>query len=113
TFGVAAFGTIFFTRPTSQLMERIGPAVKHLDLNRLVNSPSGSTHVPAAIANDLRLSLSSALHDVFVGTMFVAIIALVLAFLLKEKPLRTTSNVSAALSPDVGPVAEAGAREAA
>jgi EmrB/QacA subfamily drug resistance transporter len=113
TFGVAAFGTIFFTRLTSQLMERIGPAVQHLDLNRLVNSPAGSTHVPPAIANDLRLSLSSALHDVFVGTMFVAVIALVFAFLLKEKPLRTTSNVSAALSSEVGPVAEEGTQQAA
>ena len=113
TFGVAAFGTVFFTRLTSQLVHRIGPAVKRLDVNAIVNTPGGARHLPPAIANDLRLSLATALHDVFLGTMWVVALALVCSFLLKEKPLRTTSNLSAALSAEIGPVAEDGAQEAA
>jgi EmrB/QacA subfamily drug resistance transporter len=111
TFGVAAFGTIFLTRLTSNLVGRVGPAAAQ-HLIAIVNTP-GNVNVPPAAENVLRQSLSSSLHDVFVGTMFVSIVALVFAFLLKEKPLRTTSNVSAALSSEMGPVSEDGAQEAA
>jgi hypothetical protein len=111
TFGVAAFGTIFLTRLTSDLVSRVGPAAAE-HLIALVNTP-GNVHIPPALANDLRQSLSSSLHHVFVGVLFVSIVALLFAFVLKEKPLRTTSNVSAALSSEMGPVSEEGAQETA
>jgi MFS family permease len=112
TFGVGAFGTVFLTRLTSQLVQRIGLAARHVNFNALIVAP-GSAKIPPALANDVRLSLSSALHDVFVGTLLVVTVALFCSFLLKEKPLRTTSNVSAALSSEMGHVSEEGAQEAA
>jgi EmrB/QacA subfamily drug resistance transporter len=68
TFGVAAFGTIL--------------------LNRL------STEAAAHPANG-RLALANSLHTVFLAALPLAAAALVLAFLLKEKPLRTVSFVQA------------------
>src|SRR5207253_2443152 len=68
TFGVGAFGTVFITRLTSQLVQRIGPVMKTVNINALVNSP---------------------------------------------KPLRTTSNLSAALSSEMTSQSEEGAQEAA
>jgi len=112
TFGVAAFGTIFLTRFTAQCVQRLGAAAAECaNPSRLLAGTTTSVG-PSAHAEAVRLSLSSSLHDVFLGTLWVALIALVFAFLLKEKPLRTTSNVSAALSSEVGPVAEEGAQEA-
>src|SRR5207247_6416095 len=70
TFGVAAFGTIFLTRLTSDLVTRVGPAAAR-HLIAVVNTP-GHVNVPPAAANVLRTSLSSSLHDVFLGTMWVA-----------------------------------------
>src|SRR5207237_9477303 len=112
TFGVGAFGTVFLTRLTSQLVHRIGPVMKTVNINALVNSPK-ALHIPPAVHRDVQLSLSSAIHGVFVGTLAVVIVALLCSFLLKEKPLRTTSNVSAAMSSEMGPVAEEAAQEAA
>src|SRR2546430_12840536 len=112
TIGVGAFVTGFFTRFTSQLAHRIGPAASHVNINALINSPKAA-HIPPAFANDIRLSLSSSLHAVFVGTLIVVAIAAACSLLLKEKPLRTTSNLSAALSSEIGPVSDEGAQQAA
>ena len=112
TFGVGAFGTVFLTRLTSQLFDRIGPVMKNFNINALVNSPK-ALHIPPAIHRDVQLSLSSAIHGVFVGTLIVVIVALLCSFLLKEKPLRTTSNLSVALSSEVAPQSEEGAQETA
>jgi MFS family permease len=112
TFGVGAFGTVFITRLTSQLVHRIGPAVRHVNISALISAP-GHTKIPPAIANDVRLSLSSALHGVFVGTLCVVIVAMLCSFLLKEKPLRTTSNLSGTLSSEMSGQSEEGAQQAA
>ena len=51
------------------------------------------------------------LHSVFVAGIFVVLIAALISFALKEKPLRTESNMAAALSAQA-PVADEGALEA-
>jgi MFS family permease len=112
TFGVAAFGAVLFNRFQSELTQRLGPLAHRLDLRTLINAPT-TRRIPAAIARDIGSGLAVSLHSVFVGCLVVGVIAAVASFLLKEKPLRTTSNVSAALSSEVGPVAEEGAQEAA
>jgi len=69
--------------------------------------------LPPAIAHDLRLSLATSLHSVFIAALVVVIVAGLFSLVLKEMPLRTVSNVSEALSSEVGPVAETGAQKAA
>jgi MFS family permease len=64
--GVAAFGAILLQRLSTEL----------------------ATH-PA----DKALAYSNALHTVFVAALPLGVVALVLAFLLKEKPLRTEAFV--------------------
>jgi EmrB/QacA subfamily drug resistance transporter len=66
TLGVAAFGTI--------LAQRMG--------NEMVST-----------GGDQRLALAHSLHTVFIAAVPLAVLALVLAFLLKEKPLRTEAFV--------------------
>ena len=110
TFGVAAFGTLLFARLGSELAHRLGPAARHVDVQAIVNAPG---RLPPAIGHDLRLSLATSLHVVFVATLGVAVVASLFSLILKERPLRTTSNVAAALASEVGPVAEEGAQQAA
>jgi EmrB/QacA subfamily drug resistance transporter len=110
TFGVAAFGTVLFNHLKSDLAARIGTAVKNIDLQAIVNSPR---RLPPALAHDLKLSLATSLQSVFVSAFFVVVVAGLVALLLKEIPLRTTSNVSAALSSEIVPVGEEGAQQAA
>ena len=79
TLGVAAFGTILLRRLETETA--LHPTVH-------------------------RLALAHALHSVFVAAIPLGAVALVLAFLLKEKPLRTESFVQASaaeLGAEVGP----------
>jgi MFS family permease len=110
TFGVAAFGTVLFNNLRGELASRIGSAANGLDFESIVNSPR---RLPPALAHDLKFGLAASLHSVFIDAFVVVLIAGLLSLLLKEIPLRTTSNVSAALSSEIGPVAEDGAQEAA
>jgi EmrB/QacA subfamily drug resistance transporter len=111
TFGVAAFGTVLFNRFQGELTTRLGPLAGRLDLKTIINAPAG--RIPHAIAVDVKQGLAVSLHSVFVGGIFVVAIAVAVSFLLKEIPLRTMSNVAAALSSEVGPAGEEGAQEAA
>jgi EmrB/QacA subfamily drug resistance transporter len=79
TLGVAAFGTILIRRLETETA--LHPTAHHL-------------------------ALAHALHSVFVAAIPLGAVALVLAFLLKEKPLRTESFVQASaaeLGAEVGP----------
>jgi hypothetical protein len=107
TFGVAAFGTVLFNRLETEL----GPFARGLDLQTIVNAPVN--RIPPALARHLQLGLAVSLHTVFVGCIFVGALAVAASFLLKEIPLRTTSNVAAALSSEMGQGDEAGDQEVA
>jgi len=112
TFGVAAFGAVLFNRFQSELLTRLGPIARRFDLHALLNAPA-TRHLPPVVAHDFREGLSVSLHSVFIGCMVVGAVAAAVSFLLKEKPLRTTSNMAAALSAEVGPVGEEGAQAVA
>ncbi|MFN2544127.1 MAG: MDR family MFS transporter [Actinomycetota bacterium] len=96
TFGVAVFGTVLFNR----LQTEIGSLVHGVDFQTLINAPVG--RIPPALAHKLPIGLSVSLHTVFIGCLVVGVIAAAISFLLKEVPLRTTSNVAAALSSELG-----------
>jgi len=101
SFGVAIFGTIFATRLADQLAQlprsvtaRLGSGV-HLQ-------PEQAKHLPPLVHADFLQAFAQSLHGVFLWGMAIAAIPAVLAWLLKEVPLRTT----------VAPVAEASSEEA-
>jgi MFS family permease len=76
TLGVAAFGTILATRFANEVIT--------------------NGHNPAlSKAQVLQLSYAHSLHTVFLASVPLAVLALVLAFALKEKPLRTEAFVQA------------------
>src|SRR5438105_3565744 len=100
TFGVAAFGTVLINRFVNELTARLGPLAGHLKPSEILNAPV-TRHIPPVVAGDVRQSLAVALHSVFVAGTFVVMLAVLVSFLLKEKPLRTTSNMATALSSEV------------
>jgi EmrB/QacA subfamily drug resistance transporter len=101
SFGVAIFGAVFATRLADQLAQlprsvtaRLGSGV-HLQ-------PEQAKHLPPLVHADFLQAFAHALHGVFLWGMALAAIPAVLAWLLKEVPLRTT----------VAPVAELSSEEA-
>jgi EmrB/QacA subfamily drug resistance transporter len=101
SFGVAIFGTIFATRLADQLSHlprsvtaRLGSGV-HLQ-------PEQAKHLPPLVHADFLTSFAHALHGVFLFGAALAAIPAVLAWFLKEVPLRTT----------LAPAAEASSEEA-
>jgi EmrB/QacA subfamily drug resistance transporter len=92
TFGVAVFGTVLFQRVAAET--RLHPGAP-------------------------RLALAHGLHTVFLLSLPLAALALVLAFLLKEKPLRTVAHVQSAaesgadVAADLGQSAQEGGQELA
>ena len=103
SFGVAIFGTIFATRLAGQLAQlprsvtdRLGSGV-HLQ-------PEQAKHLPPLVHADFLNAFAHALHGVFLWGMAITIIPAVLAWLLKEVPLRTTLGPAAEVSAEGAPV---------
>jgi EmrB/QacA subfamily drug resistance transporter len=92
TFGTAAFGTLLNTRLTHELANRLGPAAAQVDTQRLLD-PTTRLALPAQTFNAVREALAASLHSIFVVGLPLMGLALVLAFLLKEIPLRDVSHV--------------------
>ncbi|HXF56355.1 MAG TPA: MDR family MFS transporter [Actinomycetota bacterium] len=93
TFGVAAFGTVLNRRLAEELAGRLGPLAAGVGSSDLLE---GGSSVPAAVTEQARAALAGALHTVFVLATVAMALALVMAFLLKEVPLRTLANVQVA-----------------
>jgi EmrB/QacA subfamily drug resistance transporter len=91
--GVAVFGTIYANQLAAALprtMRAAGSAAAHFTPAQLKSFP------PAVQATYLH-AFSHALHIVFLGAVPFAAIGIVLALLLKEVPLRTTTGRSAGM----------------
>jgi EmrB/QacA subfamily drug resistance transporter len=104
SFGVAVFGTIFATRLAHQLARlphnvtaRLGSGV-HLN-------PAQAKRLPPAVHADFLQAFAHALHGVFLYGMAMSAIPFVLAWLLKEVPLRTTLAPAAELGAEQAPAA--------
>jgi MFS family permease len=112
TFGVAILGAVLTSRLGSELAARLGAAGSRLD-PRTLTDPTVAKDLSAQTFEAVRHSLAAALHTVFELALPLMVIALVLSFLLKEIPLRTTAHVqsTAEVAVELGQADAEGAEE--
>ena len=89
SFGVALFGAIFASRLTSELTRLPADVIAKLG-NVGAIDPARAKQLPPEVRADFLQIFANALHGVFVVGMAIAIVPAVLAWFLKEVPLRTT-----------------------
>jgi EmrB/QacA subfamily drug resistance transporter len=89
SFGVALFGAIFASRLADQLRKLPPKAVAGLH-GGLHVTPAQVHRLPPAVHGQFLNAFAHALHGVFLFGFAVALIPAVLAWFLKEVPLRTT-----------------------
>jgi EmrB/QacA subfamily drug resistance transporter len=97
TLGVAVFGTLLTSRLHSELPKHIGAAAKTIDPARLLRSPAVAKRFSPTVVHGVHDALAQSLHVVFLAALPLGVVMLVGALLLKELPLRTTSNVAEAI----------------
>jgi EmrB/QacA subfamily drug resistance transporter len=89
SFGVALFGAIFASRLTSELTRLPEGVVAKLgDVGAI--DPARAKQLPPEVHADFLQIFANALHGVFLVGMAIAIVPAVLAWFLREVPLRTT-----------------------
>jgi len=100
SFGAAIFGTVY----ANQLAPNLADALREHPLPagvdpRVTQVPQALHALPEAVRAPIIDAYSQSLHVVFLSAAPVGLVALVLAFFLKEVPLRDTSRAAA---PDLG-----------
>jgi EmrB/QacA subfamily drug resistance transporter len=88
SIGVSAFGAIFTSRLGSELASRI-PAGAHIPT---AANPAVVRHLPAALRTPYIAAFAAALKPVFLTAAVVAFCGFLLAWLLREQPLRRTTR---------------------
>jgi EmrB/QacA subfamily drug resistance transporter len=89
SFGVALFGAVFSSRLAGELSRLPTEVVARLgDVGAI--DPARARALPPDVHADFLQVFSNALHGVFLWGMAIAIVPAVLAWFLKEVPLRTT-----------------------
>ncbi|HEX3292093.1 MAG TPA: MDR family MFS transporter [Gaiella sp.] len=89
SFGVALFGAIFASRLAGELGRLPADVVARLgDVGNI--DPARAKQLPPEVRADFLHVFASALHGVFLVGMAIAVVPAVLAWFLKEVPLRTT-----------------------
>jgi EmrB/QacA subfamily drug resistance transporter len=102
SFGVAIFGTIFATRLTDQLAKLPESVTSKLGSGVHIQ-PEQAKHLPPLVHADFLQAFAHALHGVFLFGVALAIIPAVLAWFLKEVPLRTSVESVAEVSSEEAP----------
>jgi MFS family permease len=93
--GIAVLGSVFTTRLRHWLPE-LTPASAHLDVRTLRGSPSSLRHLSPRVHAGVVDAFARSLHSVFLWLIPIAVVAIVLAVILPELPLRGTAERSAA-----------------
>jgi EmrB/QacA subfamily drug resistance transporter len=106
SLGVALFGAIFASRLAHELTTLPGAAAAHLSGGVNV-SPARVHALPAGVRHDFLVAFVGALQPVFLVGAALTAVTFVLAWMLKEVPLRATMADAA---PPVGEETLAGAR---
>jgi EmrB/QacA subfamily drug resistance transporter len=87
SLGVAAFGAIFARQLTSSLAAATGPGV-HISASGGQLDPATVNSLPAPIRHDVFFAIAHAVQHVFVWAAPSAVLIFVLAWFIKEVPLR-------------------------
>ena len=88
SLGVALFGAIFAVAPDRRARRRCRATRPRASAAASTSAPSRSTRSPPTIRHDFLLAFVDALQPVFLVGAAVTLVAFVLAWLLKEVPLR-------------------------
>jgi EmrB/QacA subfamily drug resistance transporter len=97
--GAAGFGAFLSSRLASELPKHLPAATAGAigrNTNKLITSPDAVRALPAAVRHGIGLAYSTALADVFLATVPLALVCVVLAFLLREIKLRSTNGIQRA-----------------
>jgi len=89
SLAVAGFGALLANRLTSELHANLGVDASRVDTKGLLQ---GGLHVPPGLEHGTQLALATSMRDVFVVMVPLAVIALVLALRLPERPLRESQH---------------------
>ena len=87
SLGVAAFGAIFARQLTSSLAAATGPGV-HVSASGGQLDPARVNSLPAPVRHDVFFAIAHAVQHVFVWAVPAAVVIFVLAWFIKEVPLR-------------------------
>jgi EmrB/QacA subfamily drug resistance transporter len=96
SLAVAVLGTLLANRLAGDLAQRFGADASRVDTNRLLD---GGGTVPPDMAAGTQAALADALHAVFLAAVPLGVLAIVLALMLDEIPLRT-QRTDAPAQPD-------------
>ena len=87
SLGVAAFGAVFARRLTESLAAAAGSGV-HISASGGQLDPATVDSLPAVVKHDVFFAISHAIQGVFIWALPAAVIIFVLAWFIKEVPLR-------------------------
>jgi len=87
SLGVAAFGAIFARRLTESLAAAAGTGV-HISASGGSVNPATVNSLPAAAKHDVFFAIAHAVQSVFIWALPAAVLIFVLAWFIKEVPLR-------------------------
>ena len=87
SLGVAAFGAIFARRLTSSLAAAAGSGV-HISASGGQLDPATVDSLPARVKHDVFFAIAHAIQGVFIWALPAAVLIFVLAWFIKEVPLR-------------------------
>jgi EmrB/QacA subfamily drug resistance transporter len=88
--GLAVFGAIFTSTLRNELPDRLPPGTT-VDTDRLLNSPKDIQALEPALRDGVVASIADAVASIYVVALPLVIVAFVLAWFVKELPLRETS----------------------
>jgi hypothetical protein len=87
SLGVAAFGAVFARRLTTSLAAAAGSGV-HISASGGQLDPATVNSLPAQVKHDVFFAISHAVQGVFIWALPAAVLIFVLAWFIKEVPLR-------------------------
>ena len=87
SLGVAAFGALFARQLTESLGAATGPGV-HISASGGQLNPATVNSLPALVRHDVFAAIADAIQHVFIWALPAAVVIFVLAWFIKEVPLR-------------------------
>jgi len=101
SIGVALFGAIFARRLTESMTKSL-PGV-HLNAAGGQLDPVTVNHLPAPVKHDVFFAIAHAIDGVFVWAVPAAILVFILAWFIKEVPLRSSATPPPSETPATEP----------